>query len=58
MPSPMFPYLTDHPSVDGAPGTTPDRIFISSGAEVKAFTKKGKQFLSFDSNLTEPIRSM
>ncbi|XP_019862996.1 PREDICTED: Bardet-Biedl syndrome 7 protein homolog [Amphimedon queenslandica] len=44
--------------LNGAPGSVADRIFVSAGAEVKAFTKKGKQFLSFDSNLTEPIRSM
>ena len=44
--------------VDGAPGGIPDRIFISAGTQVKAHTKKGKQFLKFESNLTEPIRSM
>ena len=43
---------------DGVPGALPDRIFVSAGTEVKAFTKKGKQFLSFDSNLAEPIRNM
>lgn len=44
--------------IDGAPGTLLDKIFVSSGAEVKAYTKKGKQFLKFDTNLTEPIRTM
>ena len=42
----------------GAPGAIPERIFVSAGTQVKAFTKKGKQFLSFDSNLAEPIRNM
>lgn len=44
--------------LNGAPGSIPDRIFISAGTQVKAHTKKGKQFLKFESNLTEPIRSM
>ncbi|XP_026479274.1 Bardet-Biedl syndrome 7 protein homolog [Ctenocephalides felis] len=42
----------------GALGTPADKIFIASGNEVRAFTKRGKQFLGFDTNLTEPIRSM
>lgn len=43
---------------DGPPGALHDKIFISSGAEVKGYSKKGKQFLKFDTNLTEPIRTM
>lgn len=39
-------------------GTSPDKIFIASGNEVRGYTKKGKLFLSFDSNLTEPIIAM
>lgn len=39
-------------------GTSPDKIFVASDNKVRAFNKKGKQFLTFDSNLTEPIRSM
>ncbi|GAB6029517.1 Bardet-Biedl syndrome 7 protein, variant 2 [Chamberlinius hualienensis] len=35
-----------------------DKIFIASGNEVRGFTKKGKQFLGFDTNLTETIRSI
>lgn len=35
-----------------------ERIFIASGAEVKGFTKKGKNFLTFDTNMSEPIESM
>ena len=44
--------------IDGPTGGVFDKIFVASGSEVKAFTKKGKQFLKFDTNLTEPIRSM
>lgn len=35
-----------------------DKIFISCDSEVKGFTKKGKQFLGFDTNLTESISAM
>ncbi|KAK4887270.1 hypothetical protein RN001_003541 [Aquatica leii] len=44
--------------ISGEPGTTTDKIFISSQNEVRGYTKKGKLFLSFDSNMTEPITSM
>ena len=33
-------------------------MFVASGAEVRGYTKKGKQFLGFDTNLTESIQSM
>lgn len=39
-------------------GTIPDRIFTASENKVRGFNKKGKIFLSFDTNLTEPIKSM
>ena len=39
-------------------GTIKDKIFTASGKDVRAYTKKGKLFLDFDTNLTEPIRSM
>lgn len=39
-------------------GTVPDKIFVASENKVRAFNKKGKLFLTFDSNLTEPIKSM
>lgn len=39
-------------------GTPCDKIFVASENEVRAYTKKGKLFLSFDSNMTEPITSM
>ncbi|CAL4090214.1 unnamed protein product, partial [Meganyctiphanes norvegica] len=42
----------------GALGTVKDKIFVSSGNEVRGYTKKGKQFLGFDTNLTEEIKSM
>ncbi|KAK7097977.1 BBSome complex member BBS7-like isoform X1 [Littorina saxatilis] len=35
-----------------------DRIFVSTGAEVKAYTKKGKNFLNFNTNLSEPIQTL
>ena len=42
----------------GPVGQARDRIFCSAGAEVRGFTKKGKQFLTFDTNLTESIQTM
>lgn len=39
-------------------GTIKDKIFSSSGNEVSGYTKKGKLFLSFDTNLTENIETM
>lgn len=35
-----------------------DKIFMASSAVVRGYTKKGKEFLRFSTNLTEPIRSM
>lgn len=42
----------------GAIGTIKDKIFAASGGEVRGYTKKGKQFLRFDTNMTEAIKSM
>lgn len=42
----------------GADGTPSDKIFVASENEVRGYTEKGKLFLSFDTNLTEPISSM
>lgn len=42
----------------GQIGGQKDRIFVSTGSEVKAFTKKGKNFLNFNTNMTEPVQSM
>lgn len=39
-------------------GTVPDKIFAASETKVRAFNKKGKLFLTFESSLTEPIKSM
>ena len=66
--------LCDRVEMGGALGTVKDKIFASysnpggsgggggvgsSGQNlVKGFTKKGKVFLDFDTNLTEPIKSV
>lgn len=42
----------------GAVGTPQEKIFVCSGSQVRGFTKKGKQFLTFDANLTESINTM
>lgn len=42
----------------GAAGTPQEKIFVCSGSQVRGFTKKGKQFLTFDANLTENINAM
>uniref|UniRef100_A0A3Q1IXQ6 Bardet-Biedl syndrome 7 protein homolog n=1 Tax=Anabas testudineus TaxID=64144 RepID=A0A3Q1IXQ6_ANATE len=42
----------------GAVGTPQEKIFICSGSQVRGFTKKGKQFLTFEANLTETINAM
>ncbi|KAF2360801.1 Quinoprotein alcohol dehydrogenase-like superfamily [Trinorchestia longiramus] len=42
----------------GALNTAKDKIFVSAGNEVRGYTKKGKQFLGFDTNLAEEIQSM
>ncbi|XP_067386290.1 Bardet-Biedl syndrome 7 protein homolog, partial [Emydura macquarii macquarii] len=42
----------------GALNTPQEKIFVATGSEVRGFTKRGKQFLSFDTNLTENIKAM
>ena len=42
----------------GALGTVRDKIFVATGSEVKGFTKKGKLFLQFETNLAEAIETM
>ncbi|KAK7486998.1 hypothetical protein BaRGS_00021814 [Batillaria attramentaria] len=42
----------------GAAGAQKDRIFVSTGSEVRGYTKKGKNFLNFNTNMSEPIQSM
>lgn len=35
-----------------------EKIFLAAGSEIRGFTKRGKQFLSFETNLTESIKAM
>ncbi|KAK6102273.1 hypothetical protein QQG55_7810 [Brugia pahangi] len=42
----------------GALGMIQDKIFCAYEDRVKGYTKKGKQFLTFDSNMVEPISCM
>ncbi|VDM92325.1 unnamed protein product [Onchocerca ochengi] len=42
----------------GALGMVQDKIFCAHEDRVKGYTKKGKQFLAFDSNMIEPITCM
>ncbi|XP_012877555.1 PREDICTED: Bardet-Biedl syndrome 7 protein isoform X2 [Dipodomys ordii] len=42
----------------GILNTPQEKIFIAAGSEIKGFTKRGKQFLSFETNLTESIKAM
>ncbi|ELU07577.1 hypothetical protein CAPTEDRAFT_117810 [Capitella teleta] len=42
----------------GPTGGIKDRIFITSGSLVKGFSKRGKQFLDFNTNLTESIQHL
>ncbi|XP_024919046.1 BBSome complex member BBS7 isoform X2 [Cynoglossus semilaevis] len=42
----------------GAVGSPQEKIFVCSGSQVRGFTKKGKQFLTFEANLTENINAM
>jgi Bardet-Biedl syndrome 7 protein len=41
----------------GAPDER-DKVFFASSGTVRGYTRKGKEFLRFNTNLTEPIRSM
>lgn len=42
----------------GAIGAPKDKIFVAHDNNVKGYTKKGKLFLDFDTNLIEAITSM
>uniref|UniRef100_A0A8D0Z2V9 Bardet-Biedl syndrome 7 protein homolog n=1 Tax=Sus scrofa TaxID=9823 RepID=A0A8D0Z2V9_PIG len=42
----------------GVLNTPQEKIFIAAGSEIRGFTKRGKQFLSFETNLTESIKAM
>uniref|UniRef100_A0A7E4UX88 BBS2_C domain-containing protein n=1 Tax=Panagrellus redivivus TaxID=6233 RepID=A0A7E4UX88_PANRE len=45
-------------ALGGALNTILDKTFIAAGGLIKGFSKKGKQFLSFETNITDPIESM
>lgn len=61
-PQPVFKTLPgpkiSRMDLGGAVGTPQEKIFVCSGSQVRGFTKKGKQFLTFDANLTESINAM
>nr|XP_039265008.1 Bardet-Biedl syndrome 7 protein homolog isoform X1 [Styela clava] len=40
----------------GALGTPQDKIFVASGSVVHGYSRKGKKFLGFDTNITENIK--
>ncbi|XP_070507976.1 BBSome complex member BBS7-like [Chironomus tepperi] len=42
----------------GSIGSVPDKIFIANENQIIGYNRKGKVFLSFDTNLTEPIKSL
>ncbi|XP_020863990.1 BBSome complex member BBS7 isoform X2 [Phascolarctos cinereus] len=42
----------------GALNAPQEKIFVATGSEIRGFTKRGKQFLSFETNLTESIKAM
>ncbi|XP_043223062.1 Bardet-Biedl syndrome 7 protein homolog isoform X2 [Amphibalanus amphitrite] len=42
----------------GALGTVKDKIFVSAGNAVMGYTRKGKQFLGLETNLTDDIHSI
>ncbi|XP_049268144.1 Bardet-Biedl syndrome 7 protein homolog [Rhipicephalus sanguineus] len=42
----------------GPVGSIQDKIFVAAGNEITGYTRKGKQFLKFDTNLTDTIRCM
>ncbi|KAH8040869.1 hypothetical protein HPB51_013039 [Rhipicephalus microplus] len=42
----------------GPVGSIQDKIFVAAGNEITGYTRKGKQFLKFDTNLTDNIRCM
>jgi Bardet-Biedl syndrome 7 protein len=45
-------------SFDYLLGTVKDKIFVAVGSDIRGYTKKGKLFLDFGTNLTETIESM
>lgn len=53
-----FPNRVNQVMLGGAEGAVREKIYFCEGNEVYGFSKKGKQFLKFDTNLTEPIKTM
>ncbi|XP_028967281.1 Bardet-Biedl syndrome 7 protein [Galendromus occidentalis] len=47
-----------HVDLAGPVGSAQDKIFIAIGSEIQGFTKKGKQFLKFETNLTEEVKAI
>ena len=45
-------------SLGGVLGSPQDKIFVASNAEVRAFSRKGKKFLDFNTNLTESVTNL
>lgn len=42
----------------GSHGSIHDKIFVANENQIIGYNKKGKVFLTFDTNLTEPIKSL
>lgn len=42
----------------GSINTIPDKIYVANENQIIGYNKKGKVFLSVDTNLTEPIKSL
>lgn len=42
----------------GSLGSISDKIFVANENQIVGYNKKGKVFLTFDTNLTEPIKSL
>uniref|UniRef100_H2Y5K2 Bardet-Biedl syndrome 7 protein homolog n=1 Tax=Ciona savignyi TaxID=51511 RepID=H2Y5K2_CIOSA len=42
----------------GALGTPQDKIFVASGSDIRGYSRKGKKFLDFNSNLTEAVANL
>lgn len=42
----------------GSIGSVSDRVFVANENQIIGYNKKGKVFLTFDTNLTEPIKSL
>ena len=48
----------DRLELGGALGSLMDKIFVASNSEVKGYSKRGKQFLVFDTNMSDNIKAM